>query len=116
MPMTVQALVSDKWLLLGAEADETKTPIHGMKLVFHAEPDGLRGSLVKWITGDRVPLAGLHFDGSTLELQMTPDENTGKNPTLSLKLAGEQFEGYWMNSTDDKPMGPKLKLVRHRVS
>jgi hypothetical protein len=27
---------------------------------------------------------------------------------------GEQFEGYWTNSANEKPLGRKLKMVRYR--
>ena len=93
-----------------------------MQLVFHDDPSGFRGAIVNWVTGDEIPLASLHFDGSTLELQMEPDEagraaHKGETPTLEMKLVDDHFEGYWMNSVGEKlggPLVPKLKMVRYR--
>jgi hypothetical protein len=104
-------LAADKWLLLDATADETDTPVHGVRFTFRNEPDGLRGSVVKWVTDEEIPLADLRFDGSSLELQMTPDEHyKGEIPTLKMTLRGDQSEGGWTNQ--DFPPAWKLKLVR----
>jgi hypothetical protein len=120
--MSSEALAVDKWLLLGAEVNPENKPVHGVRLVFHDESTGLRGACVNWVTGEEVPLASLHFDGSTMELQMAePDEAAkaayGGTPTLAMKLIDDRFEGYWTNSTGEKlggPLAPKLKMVRQQ--
>ena len=114
----IEDLTSGKWLLLGAGDDPERKHVHGVQLVFRREADSLRGAIVKWRTGDEIPLATLHFDGPTMRLQMQPDEDyTGEVPVLTMYLVDDRFEGYWMNSKGepmDGPQSPKLKLVRYR--
>ena len=43
--MTIETLVIGEWLLLGAGEDPEKSPVHGVKLVFHNDPGGLVGPL-----------------------------------------------------------------------
>jgi hypothetical protein len=113
--MNTEAIAAHKWLLLGAEENPEEVPVHGVKFVFHDEPSGLRGAMVNWVTGDELPLATLRFDGFTLELQMKSDEDfKGENPTLTMSLVDEEFEGYWMNIGGEKLLGKKLKMVRCR--
>src|SRR4051812_13715766 len=120
--MSIETLAIGKWLLLGAEADPEKAPIHGMKLVFHNDKGGCRGARVNWVTGAEIPLASLHFNGSTLKLQMELDEAgraayKGEIPTLIMNLVGDHFEGDWVNSISEKiggPLAPKLKMVRYQ--
>ena len=93
-----------------------------MKLVFHDDPGAFRGAIVNWVTGAKIPLASIHFDGSTLELQMEPNEAgraalKGETPTLVMKLVDDHFEGHWMNSIGEKaggPRVPKLKMVPYQ--
>ena len=114
-PMNIDRLVADKWILLGAQEDAANIPVHGVRLVFHNGPAGLRGAIVNWNTGDETPLASLRFDGSRLELQMNPDAHSnGPMPTLVTSLAGDQFEGYWVGATTKQASGPKLKIVRYK--
>ena|SRR5271157_3343535 len=120
--ISIKTLAVGKWLLLAAEADPEKRPVHGMKLVFHDDPGGFRGAIVNWVTGAEIPLASVQFDGSTLKLQMELDEAgraalKGETPTLVMKLVDEHFEGDWMNSLGEKlggPQVPKLKMVPHQ--
>jgi len=112
--LSTEALASGQWFLLGMAQNPRDTPEHGVKFKFHDEPSGLRGAIVNWETGGEIALARLGFDGSSLEIQMTPDEDhQGENPTLTMKLEGEQFEGYWMNQGGSKLLDRKLKLVQY---
>jgi hypothetical protein len=44
---------------------------------------------------------------------MTPDDDyEGEDATLTMKLEGKQFEGYWMNESGEKLLDRKLKLVQ----
>jgi hypothetical protein len=120
--ISIETLVMGKWLLLAAEADPEEGPVHGMKLVFYDAAGALRGAIVNWVTGAEIPLARIHLDGSTLELQMEPDEPRraalkGETPTLVMKLVDDHFEGHWMNSIGEKlggPRVPKLKMVPYQ--
>jgi hypothetical protein len=116
--VNVQDLASGTWLLLGAGENPERKHVHGVQLVFRQEIDGLRGAIVKWKTGDEIPLASLHFDGSALRVQMQPDEDyAGEVPVLTMQLVEDRFEGYWMNSNGERmhgPQAPKLKLVRYQ--
>src|SRR5687767_15934558 len=104
--MSIETIAAHVWLLLAADEDENKTPVHGVKLAFHAIAGGIRGAIVNWRNGDEIPLASLSFDGSRLELQMTPDEHyRGEILTLKMSLVGGQFEGYWTNSANEKSRG-----------
>ncbi len=116
--MSFEILADGKWLLLGAGENPERKPVHGVQLIFRQESDGLRGAIVKWGSGDEIPLASLHFDGSTLRLQMQPDEGyAGELPTLNMEAVDDRFEGYWVNARGERQGGlraPKLKLVRYR--
>jgi hypothetical protein len=119
--MSVGTIAVGGWLLTGADADPNVSPVHGVKLVFHNDHNGFHGAMVNWVTGDEVPLAHLHFDGSTLELQMEPDEASRavkeEIPTLIMTAVANHFEGYWMNASGEKlggPLAPKLKMVPYR--
>ncbi len=116
--MSLGILADGKWLLLGAGEKPGRKPVHGVQLVFRQDSDGLHGAIVKWGSGDEIPLASLHFDGSTLRLQMQPDEGyAGELPTLTMEAVDDQFEGYWVNARGEREGGlrsPKLKLVRYQ--
>ncbi len=116
--MSAETLAGGKWLLLGAGDNPKRKPAHGVQLAFRQETDGLCGAIVKWGSGDEIPLASLHFDGSTLRLQMQPDEGyAGELPTLTMEAVDDQFEGYWVNARGEREGGlrsPKLKLVRYQ--
>jgi hypothetical protein len=112
--MNIDRLVADKWILV-AQDDSAKVRAHGVRLVFHNDPAGLRGATINWNTGAEIPLASLRFDGSRLELQLNPDANSKRPmPTLVTSLAGDQFEGYWVDATTKQALGPKLKIVRYK--
>ncbi|HEY1758071.1 MAG TPA: hypothetical protein VGG72_22065 [Bryobacteraceae bacterium] len=111
--MRTEALAAGQWLLMGIAHNAGDAPVHGVKFKFHDEPSGLRGAIVNWETGGEIPLARLRFDGSVLEIQMTPDDDyEGEDATLTMKLEGKQFEGYWMNESGEKLLDRKLKLVQ----
>jgi hypothetical protein len=110
------------WLLMDADADPSDGLVHGVKLVFHNDHSGFHGAMVNWVTGVEIPLAYLHFDGSTLKLQMKPDEASRaavkeEIPTLIMTAVENHFEGYWKNANGERlggPLAPKLKMVPYR--
>ena len=116
--ISVETLAVGGWLLTGADADPSNGPVHGIKIVFHNDHSGFHGAMINWVTGVEIPLAYLHFDGNTLELQMKPDEGSRAAvkediPTLIMTAGESHFEGYWMNASGEKlggPLAPKLKM------
>ena len=67
--ISVETLAVGGWLLTGADADPSNGPVHGIKIVFHNDHSGFHGAMINWVTGVEIPLAYLHFDGSTLKLK-----------------------------------------------
>ena len=116
MPLDPEELISSTWLLLGAGENERKKPVHGVRFAFQAEPGGgFSGAVTGWGSGERIPLAAVRFDGSTLEIQMAPGKQSREMPTLVADRIGEAFEGYWYDSANRRLPLPKLKIVRYRA-
>jgi hypothetical protein len=115
--MPFDGLPSSTWLLLGAGEDEGRTPVHGMRLAFQAEPGGgFSGAVIGWGGGERIPLAAVRFDGSTLEFRMAaPAGQSREMPTLIADRVGERFEGYWYDPANRRLGSPRLKIVRYRA-
>jgi len=113
--ISTSALAAGQWLLLGLAENPPAIPVHGVKFKFRDESGGLRGAIVNWETGGEIALAHLGFDGFVLEIQMTPDEDyQAEDATLTLKLEGEQFAGYWLNKNGNNLLDRKLKLVQYK--
>jgi hypothetical protein len=114
--ITNETLAVGQWLLTGMAENPGDTPTHGVKFKFRDEPGGLRGAIINWETGGEIALARFGFNGSVLEIQMTPDDDhQGENPTLAMKLEGKQFEGYWMSESGNRLLDRKLKLVQYKT-
>ncbi len=106
-------VITGKWHLLDIAADEMNLPQHRVDLVFHTQPEGYRGAILRRDNGEEIPLAAVQFDGTILRLQMAAPSGKpqAEMPWLSMVLTGGGFEGSYQDSTG-APMGGKLKLVR----
>jgi hypothetical protein len=103
----IDQLASGQWLLTAADWDLETQPLHGMKLVFHNEPAGLRGCWVNWGSGEEVPLTEVMFDGTNLEIDMS-----GLSRNLKMEAAGDIFVGSWTGPVPDNIPVPRLKMVK----
>lgn len=103
------------WHLVGVECPKGVIPEHRVDLVFHDEPDSVRGAILSRVDGSEIPLQEVAFSGAELRLKMTAPGGQPETdpPSLIMAAVGDYFEGGWdMPGTEHI----RLKLVRAEAS
>ena len=105
--------IDGRWHLVPATCADGEIPTHRVDLIFHDEPDGLRGALLSRVDDRQVPLHSLTFDGVELRLRMSaaPIPTSAESPYLVMRVTTDHFEGAWDGPGTEHI---RLKLVRAR--
>jgi len=103
--------IQGRWHLISGDSPEGEIPEHRVDLVFHDEPDGLRGAVLSRADDRQLPLHTVTFDGVELRLQMlaNPIPRRAESPYLVMRVTGDHFEGAWDALGAESC---RLKLVR----
>ncbi len=106
--------IRGRWHLISAACPEGEIPAHRVDLVFHDEPNGLRGAVLSRVDDRTLPLHSVTFDGVELRLQMSaaPIPRGAESPYLVMRVTADHFEGAWDGSGTEHV---RLKLVRARA-
>jgi hypothetical protein len=82
-------------------------------LVFHDEPDGVRGAILSRGDGSEIPLHTVSFSGAELRLKMSAPRGqlAADPPFLVMAAVADRFEGGWDTPGTEHI---RLKLIRAR--
>jgi hypothetical protein len=105
--------LAGRWHLVAAECPEDQIPQHRVDLVFHDEPDGVRGAVLSRGDGSEIPLQAVAFSGAELRLKMSAPRGqpAADSPFLVMTPVADRFEGGWDTPGTEHI---RLKLIRAR--